>query len=340
MRHAPRASRASAARAPRGTQTTLSQFVPPASSPARASTRPLLPLRSREASTVLRRAGAAARAAAGARAPHLAIGGSHLAIGGSHLAIGGSHLAIGGSHLAIPPCFARTAEVSADGADPARVGAQVFGGGGECGLDNIRTLCVLCHADATARQAALRPHRSHRRAADTSSPRPRLRAMPRRVGGWGRCAESRRGAGRRGCEPRRGAARRTGPLVGGGESGRRGARELRVSHWSPCKVRTGDWMVQRQARRRRSAGPGESGRGGGGGGEASLQMARARRLARTGCWRPICKTFLRREKERERELNEGAGWCTRMDESPSSTPHVTFIDLGHSPPAPLALYNA
>lgn len=32
----------------------------------------------------------------------------------------------------------------------------VFGGGGECGLDNLRTLCVLCHADTTARQAAER----------------------------------------------------------------------------------------------------------------------------------------------------------------------------------------
>ena len=123
--------------------------------------------------------------------------------------------------------------------------------------------------------------------------------MPRRVGGWGRGAESRRGAGRRGCEPKRGAARRTVPLVGGGESGRRGARELRVSLWSRCKVRTGDWMVQRRARRRRSAGAGESGRGGGGGGEASLQMAR--RLARKGRWRLICKAFVRRGEEKKKE---------------------------------------
>ena len=37
----------------------------------------------------------------------------------------------------------------------------MFGGGGECGLDNIRTLCVLCHADATARQVLSIPPPSH-----------------------------------------------------------------------------------------------------------------------------------------------------------------------------------
>jgi hypothetical protein len=32
----------------------------------------------------------------------------------------------------------------------------VYAGGGECGLDNMRTLCVLCHAEVTARQARSR----------------------------------------------------------------------------------------------------------------------------------------------------------------------------------------
>lgn len=32
----------------------------------------------------------------------------------------------------------------------------VWQGGGECGLDNMRTLCVCCHADVTARQATER----------------------------------------------------------------------------------------------------------------------------------------------------------------------------------------
>lgn len=29
----------------------------------------------------------------------------------------------------------------------------VHAGGGECGIENMRTLCVVCHADVTAQQA-------------------------------------------------------------------------------------------------------------------------------------------------------------------------------------------
>ena len=32
----------------------------------------------------------------------------------------------------------------------------VFRGGGECAVDNMRTLCVPCHADVTRRQAGER----------------------------------------------------------------------------------------------------------------------------------------------------------------------------------------
>jgi hypothetical protein len=38
---------------------------------------------------------------------------------------------------------------------------MVAEGGGECGTDNARTLCVLCHASVTAEQA--RARRGHKR---------------------------------------------------------------------------------------------------------------------------------------------------------------------------------
>ena len=43
-------------------------------------------------------------------------------------------------------------------------------GGGLCGLDNMRTLCVLCHADATREQVGRKVKR-HREAGAAHRPR-------------------------------------------------------------------------------------------------------------------------------------------------------------------------
>ena len=57
----------------------------------------------------------------------------------------------------------------------------VYAGGGQCDVDNIRTLCVCCHSGITAGQAAERARRrQQRRAASRQQDRER-RAADRRV---------------------------------------------------------------------------------------------------------------------------------------------------------------
>ncbi len=66
---------------------------------------------------------------------------------------------------------------------------MVAEGGGECGMDNARTLCVLCHASVTAEQA--RGRRGHKRrlrgahggeGEGEGSPAKRSRSAPASVG--------------------------------------------------------------------------------------------------------------------------------------------------------------
>eukprot|EP00960_Hanusia_phi_P000488 13583-Hanusia_phi.AAC.5 len=60
--------------------------------------------------------------------------------------------------------------------------SQVFSGGGECNVDNIRTLCIICHQSHTSKQASQRAE-SRRTTKDKQSERKEKRSTRKVKGG-------------------------------------------------------------------------------------------------------------------------------------------------------------